>query len=468
MVHDKPPAAECKTKTNTKEMGVDNNLDYRSDVSVGFLGGDVSSVVAESLRFDCKQAEGGKYLIKGAGRVCSLSLASGAFRRETPFYSSGRYFYSTTRTPFTLGGWSERASSHHEAGGKDCEEETLQTAFKKLRVDAESVPGAASVPEALAPRASRASLDDTGGAKPKLSCPKDNWHGCMRKTSRGASRTQRRRRSKSPILHPPKFTYCSASSASALSPPSVCLKHQRLAVPEPAEPRPVADGRTASSAASSELSASGHISPVVFGADAAVSSPSLQEISAAAAVMSPRPDGDVRSSEENGAEKSEGGELGAGAEAADFRALSELHSGGSADGALVPCSSCAQRSRSDSPRGPEESAQQAAESPCQCRPHGLGWNGVEVYSFTGLRNVISECERSLPSHDASRTLSAAAAAASSPSSSSSSLSSGSPRSCSEQARAYVDDITIEDLSGYMEYYLYIPKKMSHMAEMMYT
>lgn len=32
----------------------------------------------------------------------------------------------------------------------------------------------------------------------------------------------------------------------------------------------------------------------------------------------------------------------------------------------------------------------------------------------------------------------------------------------------MDDVTIEDLSGYMEYYLYIPKKMSHMAEMMYT
>lgn len=293
---------------------------------------------------------------------------------------------------------------------------------------------------------------------------------CMRKTSRGASRTQRRRRSKSPILHPPKFTYCSASTASALSPPSVCLKHQRLAVPEPAEPRPAADGRTTSSVASSELSAAGaagHLPPVVFGADAAVSSTTPREIPTAAAVLTPSLDGggcgDVQSSEENTAKKSVGDK--AEPEAADFRALSELHSS-SAEGAHVPCSSCAQRSCSDSPKG-EEGAQ-GAESRCQCQPHRLGWNGVEVYSFTGLRNVISECESGQPSHDAPRTLSASsnnAAAASSPSSS---LSSGSPRSCSEQARAYVDDITIEDLSGYMEYYLYIPKKMSHMAEMMYT
>lgn len=308
---------------------------------------------------------------------------------------------------------------------------------------------------------------------------------CMRKTSRGASRTQRRRRSKSPILHPPKFTYCSTSAASALSPPSVCLKHQRLAMPEPAEPHPVVDGRTTSVAvtAQKELSSSGtagHISPVVFGAGAVVSSTSLREIPVVitAAATSSRQDGgssgDVQSSEESGPEKNacDGAESGAGApaEAADFRALSELHSSSSAEGPHIPCSSCAQRNGSDSPQGPEESPQ-GAESQCQCRPHHLSWNSVEVYSFTGLRNVISECERSLPSHDAPRTLSTSsnAAAASSPSSSSSpALSSGSPRSCSEQARAYVDDITIEDLSGYMEYYLYIPKKMSHMAEMMYT
>lgn len=362
-----------------------------------------------------------------------------------------------------------------EAGGKDCEEETLQTAFKKLRVDAESLPGAVSVSEAMAPRAaSRAGLD-TSGAKPKLSCPKDNWHGCMRKTSRGASRSQRRRRSKSPILHPPKFTYCSAAA------PSGCLKHQRLAVPEPAEPRPAVDGGTGPSVAAPaqneppSAGAPGHVSPLVFGSCAgyethmgAVSSPEIPAVITTVAAP-PRQDGgasggatgDAPSSEESGAEKSacDGAESGAPqisgpADAADFRALSELHSGGSAEGPHGPCS-CAWRKSSDPP---EQDGGQGAAPECRCRSGGGGWAGVEVYSFTGLRSVISECERSLPSHEGPpRTVSNAAAA-----------SSGSPRSCSEQARAYVDDITIEDLSGYMEYYLYIPKKMSHMAEMMYT
>jgi len=294
----------------------------------------------------------------------------------------------------------------------------------------------------------------------------------MRKTSRGASRSQRRRRSKSPILHAPKFTY---STASALSPPGGCLKHQRLAVPEPVEPRPAADELTAPSAAApvqTELCSSGtsgHISPLVFGSCAGydtrigggVSSPSLQEIPTVvpSSTWDTGSSGDARSTEEVCPVKS----ACAGAEAADFRALSELHGVGSTEAPRVPCS-CAQRGASDSQ---EESGQEAGLQ-CGCRSHRQGWHGVEVYSFTGLRDVISECERSLPSHeDASRTLSSNGAAASAPSSSSPVLS-GSPRSCSEQARAYVDDITIEDLSGYMEYYLYIPKKMSHMAEMMYT
>ncbi|XP_022072037.2 oxidative stress-responsive serine-rich protein 1 [Acanthochromis polyacanthus] len=317
-----------------------------------------------------------------------------------------------------------------EAGGKDCEDETLQTAFKKLRVDAESLPGAVSGSEA--PRAATRVGLETSGAKNKLGCPKDTWHGCTRKSSRGSSRSQRRRRSKSPILHPPKFTYCSAVT---LPPPGGCLKQQRLV-----EPRPDASPTSSSvaSSAQKELPSSGspgHISPLVFGslpADDTLSgsvtsetTPSRQE---AGSSVSP-------SEEEKSS--SDGAESGPAAprrpaEAADFRALSELHG--------CCCS-------------PEE----GAEPRCRCRANQRSWNGVEVYSFTGLRDVISECERSLPSHE-DRTLSGNA----------SSSSSGSPRSCSEQARAYVDDITIEDLSGYMEYYLYIPKKMSHMAEMMYT
>ncbi|TMS19699.1 Oxidative stress-responsive serine-rich protein 1 [Larimichthys crocea] len=313
-----------------------------------------------------------------------------------------------------------------EAGGKDCEEETLQTAFKKLRVDAESLPGAVSVSEALAPRVPSRSCLDTSGAKPKLGCPKDNWHGCMRKTSRGASRTQRRRRSKSPILHPPKFTYCSTSAASALSTSSGCLKQQRLAVPEPAEPRPAVDGRTAASVAlpaQKELSSSatpGHISPLVFGSragsethiGAVVSSHEIPSV-ITTVVTSAGQDGgssrDAQSSDESSPEKSacDGAESGAGAprisgpaEAADFRALSELHSSGSAEGPRDPCS-CAWRKSSDS----QEESGQAAESACQCQSSHQGWAGVEVYSFTGLRNVISECERSLPSHeDSPRTL----------------------------------------------------------------
>ncbi|MED6284307.1 hypothetical protein CHARACLAT_017944 [Characodon lateralis] len=364
-----------------------------------------------------------------------------------------------------------------EAGGKDCEEETLQTAFKKLRVDAESSSGAVSVSDALTPRAaSRLCLDGSSGAKVKLSCPKDNWHCCTRKTSRGmSSRSQRRRRSKSPILQPPRFTYCS-SAASALTPPGGCLKQQRLAVSEPAEPQPAVDEVPALSAVptvQTERYCSGVLgrgSPVIFGVCPSYdtrmggvgSSLSLPEITTAA--TSPRweggSSGDVQASEENGTEKGSPDRAGAAAplrsEAADFRALSELHSCSSAEGPLAPCS-CSQSSASDC----KEKSEHEAGPLCSCRSRGPGWNGVEVYSFTGLRSVISECNGSLSiQEDESRTLSS--------NSSSSALSSGSPRSCSEQARAYVDDITIEDLSGYMEYYLYIPKKMSHMAEMMYT
>lgn len=200
------------------------------------------------------------------------------------------------------------------------------------------------------------------------------------------------------------------------------------------------------------------------------SKPSQQEVATAISPVAGHDStisGSVRSSKEGDLEKSICG-LGAtsgtpqkigSTEAADFKALSELHC--STNATQTPCCCPKQRSTCYS----QEAKIPSSESQCECQSGHHGWQGMEVYSFTGLRNVISECEHSLQSHsDASRTHNANTVS----SASSSPLVSGSPRSCSEQARSYVDDITIEDLSGYMEYYLYIPKKMSHMAEMMYT
>uniref|UniRef100_A0A3P9IEI5 Oxidative stress-responsive serine-rich protein 1 n=1 Tax=Oryzias latipes TaxID=8090 RepID=A0A3P9IEI5_ORYLA len=340
-----------------------------------------------------------------------------------------------------------------EAGGQDCEEEILQTAFKKLKVDAERIPGPVSVTEAVP-------------AKAKLSCPKEHWHCCTRKSTRGATRSQRRRRSKSPILHPPKFTYCSTSTASVLPPSGGCPKHQLLAVPEPGDPHPSVDEKTAPVVLPAPLTA--HSAPLGFESGSGYDTQHGSGSSAAAAPRWEAPGSlPVQLCKESGHEKSACGGVDCGAaaqwrskapDAADFRALSELHSRSCAEGPHVSCP-CPHGACSDV----QDESGQDGGPPCSCRASRQGWAGVEVYSFTGLRNVISECEQGLPGQeDRCRTLS------SSTLSSLSALPAGSPRSCSEQARAYVDDITIEDLSGYMEYYLYIPKKMSHMAEMMYT
>ncbi|KAL1450843.1 hypothetical protein WDU94_003158 [Cyamophila willieti] len=44
----------------------------------------------------------------------------------------------------------------------------------------------------------------------------------------------------------------------------------------------------------------------------------------------------------------------------------------------------------------------------------------------------------------------------------------STQSCSLQARAGYDDTSMSELASYFDVYCHIPKKMSHMAEMMYT
>ncbi|KAG9353417.1 hypothetical protein JZ751_018013 [Albula glossodonta] len=303
-----------------------------------------------------------------------------------------------------------------ESGAKDCEEETLQTAFKKLRVDAERA--AARICEALAQK--------TEGGKGKGACPKENWHGCVRKTSRGTVRSQRRRRSKSPILHPPKFTYCS----SKMSPPPGHLKHKSLVE---------GDGSSAALGvpAKKELLSSGHASPV-FGAAGYEPHALERRVGTASPEIFLRPPSDDDEAVGAGPENpllDRAARISGGGPPTDFQSLSRLQENGT-------------------------SACSCAETQCRCG----GWRGVEVYSFTGLRDVISECERNLAAPDD------AAVSQTSPHRRTQTAggNSGSPRSCSEQARAYVDDITIEDLSGYMEYYLYIPKKMSHMAEMMYT
>ncbi|XP_067904734.1 oxidative stress-responsive serine-rich protein 1 [Heterodontus francisci] len=298
-------------------------------------------------------------------------------------------------------------------GGED--EESLQMAFKKLKVDSEHA-APASVRANTETTTSRASIRGSpDGAKPRTTCSsKESWHGSTRKPARGAIRTQRRRRSKSPILHPPKFTYCSSAAPAT----SCQVKHsnqteayQGLAVQPSKEcckagqPEAVFGAKvpTVFSLESSEESAG------VNSAESRSSSPLESPKLATAAAL-----------ESSQVSKS----------TSDFQSLSKLHQ-------TDPCC-CSQK---------EE---------CCCKR----WQDVEVYSFTGLRSVISECERGAA--EASRHMSPRRRTQAG------SGVSGSPRSCSEEARTFVEDITIEDLSGYMEYYLYMPKKMSHMAEMMYT
>ncbi|XP_064247068.1 oxidative stress-responsive serine-rich protein 1-like isoform X1 [Passer domesticus] len=296
-------------------------------------------------------------------------------------------------------GWLSTESTSMDLEAKDEEEESLQTAFKKLRVDAAGCIAALSVGDGTILRTTtRAAMD---GAKQQPVSSKEAWHGCVRKPSRGSARVPRRRRSKSPVLHPPKFTYCNLKANSQ-------LKHKPQAdtskgvissdVFVPAE-HGTKDGQD------SHLEASNDRTEPLEAFTAEEPSQQLGENCPA-----------LPSSFENSLQTS------------DFQSLSML-----SDGRQCPCT----------------------DRKCQCKQ----WRSMEVYSFSGLRSVLSECEKAVlgvHTHSLQNRSPSGTASASS------------HRSCSEQARAFVDDVTIEDLSGYMEYYLYIPKKMSHMAEMMYT
>ncbi|NXK93316.1 OSER1 protein, partial [Formicarius rufipectus] len=285
---------------------------------------------------------------------------------------------------------------------KDGEEESLQTAFKKLRVDTAGSTSL-SVGEGTSPRAlGRSVADET---KPKTVCTsKEIWHGSVKKPPRGVMRTQRRRRSKSPILHPPKFIHCSTK------PQSTCSQLVQR------------------SQADAQEDNSGFGMPAPKEACAHERCDAAPDIGQKGAEVESRRASVTQLTPENGQENSAASLVSKGSlkttELSDFQSMSKLNMS-------KPCA--------------------CADKACQCKL----WQDMEVYRFSGLQNTLPLAPDRTVSEDHSQPLP-------------SRTPSSSPRSCSEQARAFVDDVTIEDLSGYMEYYLYIPKKMSHMAEMMYT
>ncbi|KFU90452.1 Uncharacterized protein C20orf111 [Chaetura pelagica] len=285
---------------------------------------------------------------------------------------------------------------------KDGEEESLQTAFKKLRVDTAGSTGSLSVGEGTSSRALiRTVADET---KPKNVCSsKETWHGSVKKPLRGVVRTQRRRRSKSPILHPPKFIHCSTKSHSTCN--QLGHKSQTDA---PSDSSGFGVAVPAEACAHEQCSVAPDVDPKradVESLTASVPQSVTQNSPAAVSLVSKA---SLKTSE-----------------LADFQSMSKLNTN-------KPCT--------------------CADKACQCKR----WQDMEVYKFSGLQNTLPVApDRRTVSEDHTQSLPSRTPASS-------------PRSCSEQARAFVDDVTIEDLSGYMEYYLYIPKKMSHMAEMMYT
>ncbi|NXY51135.1 OSER1 protein, partial [Ceuthmochares aereus] len=286
---------------------------------------------------------------------------------------------------------------------KDGEEESLQTAFKKLRVDTAGS-ASLSVGEGASPRAAVRSVADETKAK-NMCASKETWHGSMKKPSRGVVRIQRRRRSKSPILHPPKFIHCSTKSRSMCN--QLVHKSQidasedstGFGMPVPKEACAHERCSIAPDVGQKEVDVES------LGARVTQSAAENKQNSPAAVSLVSKASLKAR-------------------ELSDFQSVSRLNTN-------KPCA--------------------CADKGCQCKQ----WQDMEVYKFSGLQNTLLLAPDRTVSEDHSHSLLSRTPLSS-------------PRSCSEQARAFVDDVTIEDLSGYMEYYLYIPKKMSHMAEMMYT
>ncbi|XP_054837239.1 oxidative stress-responsive serine-rich protein 1 [Eublepharis macularius] len=280
-------------------------------------------------------------------------------------------------------------------------EENLQAAFKKLRVDAEGSTASLSVNEVTSLRPLVRPTDET--KLKNVGASKDSWHCCLRKPLRGTARTQRRRRSKSPVLRPPKFIHCSDQTSSCSQPLS---KNST----SPSESNPGPD-----ITAPKEFSKIEQASHLLSDADPKQNS---TEQSRASTVEMPK------NKPEDGAISLSTAILKA-TDFVDFQSVSEQNKG-----SLCACTG----------------------KTCQCQR----WQDMKVYMFSDLQNSLpSAPERATQAQDNSQVLL-------------SKTPSGSLKSCSEQARANVDDVTIEDLSGYMEYFLHIPKKMSHMAEMMYT
>ncbi|XP_061421282.1 oxidative stress-responsive serine-rich protein 1 [Lethenteron reissneri] len=278
-------------------------------------------------------------------------------------------------------------------------EDGLQAAFKRLRVDAEQEKktngsGQDCSIQSIAPPLSPTALENR-----------------QRRPCRSNRARPRRRRSKSPILHPPKFTYFSAAAPKAKT---FFVRNGRL------EPYPhVGEHRDVGLANENAKLETATADYVAVKPDVTVPNVVADESCLTASKFI-----DANSKYVSTID-------GKVFEAPALQSLPDFH-----------------RLSVDSTLGALTSAE---------------GDGSEVYSFTGLREAISSTE-SKP-EDSS---------ASSPKKRSRSSHSCStspvplpPSSCSEQARV-VDDTTIEDLSGYLELYLYLPKKMSSMAEMMYT